>query len=645
MKLNFLKMDSSNSEETSKKNFQKEVEDSVAQTTPFLQTEIEENLSVKKIPNLFRSESLPSIDDSSELPDIIIRRPNSRIIPQLTEIHGKMEILPNDSIMAKDPPEPTICKNDKTGEIFGLRCTCENKNWAGKTIVRCSKCGFFCHGECVGVARVTPFIEQHFICPFCEGFALRCTCGNNMKYDEPIIKCVICGYYTHKSCAHLLFGRNPPHFVCSFCGGAMTFPVPHFFFPKTTIVSDFTKTIEKERIEFTAKIPEGDFNAEIMKLLDKSELGFLETVKYLFNLFGSNAFDYGHEFWRTFVTTIANIFDVPKITVMDAIDELVQNFLYKKMKKNSQLKAIPGLAISDSILPNVMSEQLTKLSSMPSRARLTLTDKMTVVSNNDIAVGDFICSIPGLLCHQDEIRAEEGIPRTCIMIPGTPICIDVSQSTNTIVKHIRRSFNFNCVIKLQSVDGSPVVMMYATRARGPLGDERSSSGPAIPKGEELLLPFDTDMPYPVEKQPWKIKRVKPPQKIKAKSKGKQKVKKETSTEEKTQTSVISSDTVNANTSEQQKETKVVVKPTNDNESTVHKTKAKHVSNSSNGSKTKAKPIEANVKLTLLSSFTEDGLSPIPIIIKNDENDDVDIKLIARQRHKSHVLHKDSDQEN
>ena len=637
MKLNFQKMNSSNSEETSKRSFQKEAEDSAAQTSPFLQTEIGNDQSVKKIQNLFRSESLPSIDDSSELPNIIIRRPNSRIIPQLTGKQGKMEILPNDSIMAKDPPEPTICKNEKTGEMFGLRCTCEDKKWGGKTIVRCSKCGFFCHGQCVGVARVTPFLEQHFTCPYCNGFALRCTCGKNMKYDEPIIKCVICGYYTHKSCAHLLFGRNPPHFVCSFCGGTMMFPVPHFFFPKATIVNDFTKTIEKERIEFTAKMPEGEFNTEIKKLLDKSELGFLETVKYLFNLFGSNAFDYGHEFWRTFVTTIANIFDVPKITVMDAIDELVQNFLYKKTKKNIQLKAIPGLTISDSILSNVMGEQLTKLSSMPTRARLTLTNKMTVVSNNDIAVGDFIGSVPGLLCHQDEIRAEDGIPSTCIVIPGTPICVDVSQSTNSMFKHIRRSFNFNCIVKLQSVDGSPTVMMYATRARGPLGDERSSSGPAIPKGEELLLPFDTDMPYPIEKQPWKVKRVKPPQKIKAKAKGKPKVKKETVQEEK-QPSVVASDAVNAN--EQQKEAKVAVKPANDNESTVHKTKAKHASSPSNYNKTKAKPIEANVKLTLLSSFTEDGLSPIPIIIKNEENDDADIKLIAMQRHRNHVLHKD-----
>ncbi|EAX79037.1 hypothetical protein TVAG_296440 [Trichomonas vaginalis G3] len=215
------------------------------------------------------------------------------------------------------------------------------------------------------------------------------------------------------------------------------------------------------------------------------------------------------------------IFEIPKLTIMETMDEIAVNFLYKPFPKH-KLYSIPGLEISDSIRQNVMTEPLPKLPSMPSAANLGFTSHHTVCAMENIDDGAFICQIPGLLCHQDEIRAEEGIPRTCITIQGTPVAIDISQTTSKYALYIRRSFHFNCVVKLQIVNGNVCAMLYAARSRGPITDERSSSsGPAIMKGTELFLPFDSDLPYPIEKKAWKIKKTKPPTKTRPKPKQKQ----------------------------------------------------------------------------------------------------------------------------
>ena len=588
-----------------------------------------------------RSESLTSFEDPVELPPLYIVRSSSRIIPQLTEPGGPMIVQPNEPIMASFPQDPVIIRNPKTKQVFGLRCTCEGTNATG-TLVRCTKCGFYCHGQCVGVARVTPEIEKNFACPYCRNLGLRCPCGKNMKYDEPVIKCNICGYYSHKSCSRLLFGRNPSKFICFYCGGLTTlYQMPYFSFPKRSLIKNFNHLLQEGRDEIVQRLPDGNFHDTIAELLSKAELDFKETVTYLFNLFGTNCFDDRHEFWKSFVSTISLIFDVPKLFVMETIDELVTNFMYKKRSK-VKLNPIPGLTISDSILSNVMGEQLHKVPQMPSPAQLKITADKRVISAEDINDGQFICSIPGLLCHQDEIRAEDGIPLTCISIPATPDCIDVSQSTNRFVPFIRRSFHYNCVVKIQSVDGAPTVMMYAARARGPLGSERSTSGPAISKGSELFLPYDSDFPYPIEKKPWKIKKVKPPPKPKSRPKPKPKPK------EKKEKLVVNEDEMIDSPVDvkldPEEVNKMLSKSSISGSNSRSRAKNHQQSHPMLSGRTKSNKIEQNVELTLLSSFTEDGLSPFPFILKNENEPESVIKSIAKQRHQSHILRNDSDQE-
>ncbi|EAX85949.1 PHD-finger family protein [Trichomonas vaginalis G3] len=536
----------------------------------------------------------------------ILPRPNSRIIPQLTEIGGNFVVQPNDPYMAKDPPAPYMYFDMNKTPYF-IRCPCEQTHKNG-VLVCCSKCNFYCHGACVGIARVTP--DTNFICPYCQYLPLRCSCRKNMKFDEPIIKCVACGYYVHKSCAKLQFGRNPQNFVCQFCGSRQ-FKQPYFQIPEKSFSQDFTKTVPSNTEEIIKKIPEGDFRTMITEMLGSSELSYHKSITILFNQFGTNAFDYGHEFWKIFVSAISSIFEIPKLTVMETMDEIAVNFLYKPFPKH-KLYSIPGLEISDSIRQNVMTEPLPKLPSMPSAANLGFTSHHTVCAMENIDDGAFICQIPGLLCHQDEIRAEEGIPRTCITIQGTPVAIDISQTTSKYALYIRRSFHFNCVVKLQIVNGNVCAMLYAARSRGPITDERSSSsGPAIMKGTELFLPFDSDLPYPIEKKAWKIKKTKPPTKTRPKPKQKQ----------------------NNNTNNNQ------TKPP----PTKNVAKGSERSQKNKNSHDQTNKILPSVKLTLLSSFMEDDLPPIPIVIQEEENE-VDAKVLAQKRHSTHQIRNMSDAE-
>jgi hypothetical protein len=61
-------------------------------------------------------------------------------------------------------------------------------------------------------------------------------------------------------------------------------------------------------------------------------------------------------------------------------------------------------------------------------------------------------------------------------------------------------------VKLVRIDGEVRAALYATCPKGPLAEEKARRAVAIPEGGEVLLPFDGEMPYPVEKVEWRDKR-------------------------------------------------------------------------------------------------------------------------------------------
>jgi hypothetical protein len=123
--------------------------------------------------------------------------------------------------------------------------------------------------------------------------------------------------------------------------------------------------------------------------------------------------------------------------------------------------------------------------------------------------GAFIADLCGFLEHIDEVKCDDGIPRSCLLVTDTDLVVDMDGTPFTFAKQIRRSFHFNCIVRLMRVDGEPRVGLFATKLKGPLTDEKARRGQAIREGGELFLPFDGEIPFPVEEIQWKDRKLRP----------------------------------------------------------------------------------------------------------------------------------------
>jgi hypothetical protein len=344
-----------------------------------------------------------------------------------------------------------------------------------------------------------------FVCPFCARRPIRCTCEDPWKYDEPIIECERCHCWMHKSCAGFTFGPNPRNFRCWLCE-PISYHIPPFFFRPDSKCKDTVAHPTFDRAVFLGRLPEGELRDKFAGALNGDEIPFRGTVCSFLNDFAPCLFEYTRDFWKTFVTALADLLCSERSEILAAIDEVIVNHWYLPLAE-SPGEPIPGLDISDAILPNIEAEPLPKIDKVLPEVQLALTEDKRVILEKEVEHGGFICDVPGLLCHEDEIDASQGIPRSCVNIAGTQIVIDVSRSTNPFIQHIRRSFHYNCLAKIVRVAGNVRVGLYATGMKGPILEDKSPRG--IAEHTELLLSMDADLPYAVDKPFWKAKKAKP----------------------------------------------------------------------------------------------------------------------------------------
>lgn len=501
-------------------------------------------------------QNIPYSNNLPPMPENIISKPPNLPMVSITPTNVKVE-----NPMLIKPPN-VIYTFDSNHQPIGIRCTCK-EGAIDCLLLRCSICGFYVHAKCVGIARLRP--GTNYVCPYCSNRPLRCICNQNDKYDEPIIQCNKCHYWVHKSCAGFTFGPNPKGFLCERCGFP-TYHLPTPFFSENSLCLDQTSNVlETERSSIVNKLPNGDFKDFVEDDLNNTEFPFRETMIRYVDEFAPCLFNYSHEFWKHFATTLSDILHCRKIDVINAVDELVTSMLYQPIP---QLIDPPSTSIfiSDSIRSNVESESLTRYDTIPPSKPIYITNDMCVCADSPIENNGFICELYGILCHEDEIDATKGIPRTCINIPNTKIAINVSGNSvpsnisdddnnheqqnddtqnetdiddnrnkkygsNQAACFIKRSFNFNCIVRLFRHNGEVKVALFGVRAKGPLSEERAfkpqknekyavgSSDAndetidkmkkallAIPKGGELFLPLDADIPYSVLMPIWKEKK-------------------------------------------------------------------------------------------------------------------------------------------
>jgi hypothetical protein len=181
-------------------------------------------------------------------------------------------------------PDP-VYLHDADGCEFGLRCVC-GEGRVDEILVTCATCGFRLHGMCVNVAR--EISGQRYVCPFCTSTRLRCLCGENMKYDRPLIRCVRCKLWSHKACERLEYGRNPPRFVCQACDPrpGKTYEIPAIRFEASdTAIVDAIVCVTPDTEELLSQIPDGALQQEFARDLESRELPLRMTIERYFHKF------------------------------------------------------------------------------------------------------------------------------------------------------------------------------------------------------------------------------------------------------------------------------------------------------------------------------------------------------------------------
>ena len=444
-------------------------------------------------------------------------------------------------------PPPIFC-TDEQHRNYGIRCVC-GKGKEDCLMVYCEMCGYYLHRHCVNIARVSE--NRSYYCPFCRGQKIRCKCGENNNYSIPIIQCNVCKLWVHKECEDIDYGIIPQNFICSFCAREKRqqkqeqvnsdqeivistanreratriqkeketkyYSLPFFILKPEDIglQSDIIADASVEnQMNVLSNLPEGLFKSMLVNEFNKSQISFCDTISRFYQTFATYLFERNHDFWKVFVDVFSTLFQVDKSFVMSQIDFITFTILYKTeasfrtrvSSPSSIYPKVEELEHSESIEHYLSTLNCPKLDAFPKPVILTQLKDGRIITSQPIDDGQFIIELPGFLMHSDEVECDNGIPPHCITVTNKDIVIDVSVSRMNFASKIKRSFHFNCVVKLVRVGGELRCALYGARPTGPLYEEKNKKGPAILPEQELFLPFDCFLPYHIKKNEWKDKK-------------------------------------------------------------------------------------------------------------------------------------------
>jgi hypothetical protein len=270
---------------------------------------------------------------------------------------------------------------------------------------------------------------------------------------------------------------------------------------------DFAIAIEQSSIVILEQIPEGTFRSDLVNDLNNSELHFFQTISRYFNKFCEHFFEEDPQFWRIFTDAFVTLFLCSRDTVWAAIDELACRLLYSVPNDEpaSLFVALDRFTLSERVTLSMKAQNFPKYEKTPISLTISPETGRPCVSA-PVQDGGFIAEVPGFVCDYREMPASTGLSLQWISIPNTDFVIDTDQTSFTLCRRIRRSFHFNCEPKFVKLNGETRVALIGHRLRGPAADPFAKSPAAIPAGGELVLPLDSDLPFPVPRVEWRERR-------------------------------------------------------------------------------------------------------------------------------------------
>lgn len=417
-----------------------------------------------------------------------------------------------------------VCPFCENKRIFCTKCG-ENMNYSDP-LIKCTKCGYWVHKECEGLLfGINP---KEFICRNCGGL------GDESIYNIPYVNFL-------DSQKHPNFEKNPTDITLFLNKNENNdesendeVDLDTFYdmeIPNNTVfTSSFSiNNDEYSRDQIIELIPDGVFKKMVIYDLNKSELEFRPTIEKYFHTFAPLLFDYSHEFWRIFKDVICKLFNCGIQILLKSIDSLANHLIYMptiflSIKQN--LKIDNGesdsifyqspktktrlFANSESITKYLEGLNMTRIEKQPKPAALYCKKSDgRVYSTASLDENAFIIDIPGFLMHTDEVRVEEnGIPKTCFLVTDMDLVIDTKGTDfEYFAPRIRRGFHFNTVVKLVRIQGEIRLCLFAMKMKTLLSsEEKLKKGPAILQNDEIILPLDGTIPFPVKKIQWKDKK-------------------------------------------------------------------------------------------------------------------------------------------
>ena len=244
----------------------------------------------------------------------------------------------------------------------------------------------------------------------------------------------------------------------------------------------------------------------ISEEIENSQISFRPTLEKYFHIFASLLFDQSHEFWKVFNSTFCKLLNCERQVLLNAIDILATRLIYNENLPNTTDPNNDSFSYTESIEELLNSSQIPRIEKEPNPIDIYKGEDNRVHSPVQIEDGALISLLPGVLMHTDEVHCDDGIPLSCLVVTDTSVVIDTSNTSFSFSPYFRRSFHFNCIVKLIRINNEIRVGLFATRMKGPLNEEKSRRGFAIQKDCEIILPFDGEIPYPLPKCEWKEKR-------------------------------------------------------------------------------------------------------------------------------------------
>ena len=394
---------------------------------------------------------------------------------------------------------------DENGESWTLRCVCDETTDRG-LLVYCDSCGTWQHAICFNLnIHTTP---EKYLCEICGNRPIRCKCEQNLNYRFSLIKCSICGYYTHKRCAGMLYGPMPSGtFVCSYCSPAKSkFAYPKVRIPQTLTTNDnpaFTFSQENIDNNLNPHILTGPFHDFLMIDVFDSTLTRKEFFEALFDRFRPFFFLCHPLFITTIhkkrrqnlVQSVLNasrylakkIYNTNEKLFVRLMDSLFNAAIYKEPTfvddpEETELNFSENARFE---YQNLIPQSYAK---MPEPQQLKIDENGEVVCKNNLTQGQFLFTVDGLLGDLEEFDYDTKVDGSLYQLFGTRFVLDASRFRNSFLHNFKRSMYGNCILKLFTVGDKTYCGVFVWRAQ--LEPYDPVHALTIKAGEPLKLGID-----------------------------------------------------------------------------------------------------------------------------------------------------------